>query len=163
MVFWNSIPSSVSKEDVTHGGFAAMQLDGEARSCRRCHGDALARRLLSQEAAHVSLPSPLPFGLRSSLSPSPQNVDEEKQHTFHTARAGGAPSAVPLGGRAQPRSTSSLPSADVVRHAQAKPCSHSLIIKKKFLAAAQCDSATKKSLRGKKKKKKKEAYGVRLT
>lgn len=156
MVFWNSIPSSVSKEDVTHGGFAAMQLDGEARSCRRCHGDALARRLLSQEAAHVSLPSPLPLGLRSSLSPSPQNVDEQKQHTFHTARAGGAPSAVPLGGRAQPRSTSSLPSADVVRHAQAKPCSHSLIIKKNSWQQLSVTQLQKNHLGGKRKKKKKK-------
>lgn len=33
VVFWNFILLSVSKEDVTHDGFAAMQLEGEAHSC----------------------------------------------------------------------------------------------------------------------------------
>lgn len=128
---------------------------------RRVAADAVTgMRLLSGEAAHVSLPSPLPLGLHSSLSPSPQNVDEQKQHTFHTARAGGAPSAVPLGGRAQPHSTSSLPSADVVRHAQAKPCSHSLIIKKNSWQQLSVTQLQKNYLG---EKKKKEAYGIRLT
>lgn len=45
VVLWNSILSSVSKEDVTHNGFAAMQLDGEAHSCGCCHRDAPARGL----------------------------------------------------------------------------------------------------------------------
>lgn len=75
VVLWNSIPSSVSKEDVTHDGFATMQLDGEAHSCGCCHRDAPARGLLSREAASIPLPSPVPFRLCSSLSPSPRNVD----------------------------------------------------------------------------------------
>lgn len=160
MVFWNSIPSSVSKEDVTHRGFAAMQLDGEARSCRRCHGDALARRLLSQEAAHVSLPSPLPFGLRSSLPPSPQNVDEQKQHVSH--RTGKRSPVSRAAGRKGSAALHEL--SAISRCCQA--CSGKTLLsftnyKKNSWQQLSVTQLQKNHLRGEKKKK--EAYGVRLT
>lgn len=49
--------------------------DGEAHNCGCCHRDAPARGLESQEAAGVPPPTSVPFGLRSSLSLSSQNVD----------------------------------------------------------------------------------------
>lgn len=93
----------------------------------------------------MPLPSPAPLGLGSSLSPSPQNTDEdlqsslqEEQHISYqpgekspVSRAAGRTGCAPPGSSRAPRGSegSSLKSADAVRHAQAKSCSNSLIIK----------------------------------
>lgn len=96
---------------------------------------APARGLQSGEAVIVPLPPPVSFVLCSGLSPSPQYVDEELQSSLQekspVSRAGGREGcAQPCSSRAvQGSEHSSLKSADVVRHAQAKACSNSLIIK----------------------------------
>lgn len=138
MVLWNSTPLSVSKEDVTHDGFAAMQLMEKHITVDAASGmlQQEAWRAKRQPAFLSLLQCPLDFVPAYFLPPKTW-IRSCKALCRRSSKKSPVRDAVGRKGSAQPCFSravqgfeqSSLPSADVVRRAQAKPCSNSVIIK----------------------------------
>lgn len=130
MVLWNSIALSVSKEDVTHDGFAAMWPMERHITVDAASGMLQKEgwRAKKQPAFLALLQYPWDFVPAYLLAP---------KAWIRKAFCSPLRGAVGRKGSAQPCSSravqgfeqSSLPSADVVRRAQAEPCSNSVIIK----------------------------------